>query len=340
MPIDWRPFTKIVGGAQSFVLTSHMRPDCDAIGSEIGLALALRSLGKTVRIVNGDPVPPHIAFIDPDRDVKVLGRDLVEADLKCDVLAVLDTSAWSQLGPMANVVRSTAARRIVVDHHISQDDMGAEIFKDTTSESSGRLVLEAIDAMGATITPQIAAPLFAAIATDTGWFRFPSVGETTLSAAARLVAAGALPHQVFACLYEQNTLQRLLLQGRILSNVKSHLGGRLLSTAITQADLHAVGAEATDTEDVINRLLSVAGVEVALFFLELGPQETKVSLRSRSGVDVNQIAGRFGGGGHKAASGVRYPGPLTAAEPAVIAAVREAMQKPSMQPSREIETAD
>ena len=80
MPIDWRPFTKIVSEAQSFVLTSHMRPDCDAIGSEIGLALALRSLGKTVRIVNGDPVPPHIAFIDPNHDVKVLGRDTTEAD--------------------------------------------------------------------------------------------------------------------------------------------------------------------------------------------------------------------------------------------------------------------
>ncbi len=93
-----------------------------------------------------------------------------------------------------------------------------------------------------------------------------------------------------------------------MSNVKSHLGGRLLSTAITQDDLKAVGAEATDTEDVINRLLSVAGVEVALFFLELGPQETKVSLRSRSPFDVNQVAARFGGGGTSAASGVRFAG--------------------------------
>jgi phosphoesterase RecJ-like protein len=326
MLIDWNLFARIVSEAQSFVLTSHMRPDCDAIGSEIGLALALRSMGKTVRIVNADAVPPHIAFIDPNRDVQVLGRDVAEADLKCEVLAVLDTSAWSQLGPMADVVRNTSARRVVIDHHMSQDDMSAEVFKDTTSESTGRLVLQAIDAIDAAVTPQIAAPLFAAIATDTGWFRFPSVGEATFSAAARLVTAGAKPHQVFAALYEQNSLPRILLQGRILGNVKSHLGGRLLSAAITQADLKAVGAEATDTEDVINRLLSVAGVEAALFFLELSPQETKVSLRSRSSLDVNQIAARFGGGGHKAASGVRYPGPLSAAEPAMLAAVSEAMK--------------
>jgi phosphoesterase RecJ-like protein len=142
-----------------------------------------------------------------------------------------------------------------------------------------------------------------------------------------LVAAGAKPNDVFAKLYEQNSLARLWLQGRILTNVKSHLGGRLLTTAITQDDLKAAGAEPTDTEDVINRLLGVRGVEVALLFLELTPQETKVSLRSRSALDVNAIAAGFGGGGHKAASGVRYRGPLVEAEPNVIAAVSAAMQR-------------
>lgn len=325
MPIDWRPFVKSVDAAQSFVLTSHMRPDCDAIGSELGLALALRSLGKDVRIVNGDAVPPHIGFIDPLGDVRVLGHDVAADDLACDILVVLDTSAWGQLGPMAEVVRHTAARRIVIDHHVSEDDLGATMFKDTTAESTGRLVLQAVDALGVAVSAEIAAALFAAIATDTGWFRFSSVNEATFAAVARLVAAGAQPHVVFAALYEQNSLGRLRLQGRILTNVASHLGGRLLSTAITRADLQAVGAEPTDTEDVINRLLGVAGVEAALLFLELGPGETKVSLRSRSGVDVRAIAERFGGGGHRAAAGVRFPGPLAEAEPAVLHAVRSAM---------------
>jgi phosphoesterase RecJ-like protein len=325
MTVDWRPFTKLVSEARSFVVTSHMRPDCDAIGSALGLALALRSLGKTVRIVNGDPVPPHIGFIDPNQDAKVLGRDVAAADLACDVHVVVDTSAWSQLGPMADVVRNTAARKINIDHHVSQDDMGADVFKDTTSESTGRLILQAIDALGVTLTPEMAVPLFAAIGTDTGWFRFSSVTEATFRAAARLVAAGAKPSAVFEKLYEQNTLARIRLQGRILSNVKSHVGGRLLSTAITQDDLKAVGAEATDTEDVINRVLGVVGVEVALLFLEMGPQETKVSLRSRSNFDVNAVAAQFGGGGHKAASGVRYAGPLSEAEPALLTAVSAAM---------------
>lgn len=123
MTIDWRPFTKLISESQSFVLTSHMRPDCDAIGSELGLALALRSLGKTVRIVNGDGVPPHIAFIDPKHEVLVLGRDISAADVKCDVHAVVDTSAWGQLGPMADIVRETSAKKINIDHHVSQDDL-------------------------------------------------------------------------------------------------------------------------------------------------------------------------------------------------------------------------
>jgi phosphoesterase RecJ-like protein len=325
MSIDWRPFVKLVNEADSFVLTSHMRPDCDAIGSEIGLALALQFRGKTVRIVNGDPVPPHIAFIDPARQVQVVGRDIPAAEVNGDVLIVLDTTSWTQLGPMADVVRKIAAQKVVIDHHVSEDDLGATLFKDTDSESTGRLVLEAVSALGVPLTPEMATPLFAAIATDTGWFRFASVTEKTLAAAAQLVAAGTRPHVVFAALYEQNSLARVLLQGRILTNVVSHLGGRLLSTSITRADLAAVGAEPTDTEDVINRLLSVAGVEVALLLLELGPQETKVSLRSRSLVDVRQIAEQLGGGGHRAAAGVRYPGPLAAAESAVLDAVRRAM---------------
>jgi phosphoesterase RecJ-like protein len=326
MTLDWRTLIELVAGAQSFVLTSHMRPDCDAIGSEIALALALRSRGKTVRIVNGDAVPPHIAFIDPNHDVEVLGRDVAATDLSCDVLAVLDTSAWMQLGPMADVVRRMNAKKIVIDHHVSEDDLGATMFKDADADSTGRLVLEAIDRLGIELTPAIATPLFSAIATDTGWFRFASVSEATLKAATRLVAAGARPHVVFAALYEQNSLARLRLQGRILSNVQSDLGNRMLWTTITQSDLRELGAEPTDTEDVINRLLGVAGVEVALLFLEIGPRETKVSLRSRSPVDVRQIAERFGGGGHRAAAGVRYPGPLAEAEPAVLAAVRDVMK--------------
>jgi phosphoesterase RecJ-like protein len=167
--------------------------------------------------------------------------------------------------------------------------------------------------------------MFAAIATDTGWFRFSSVTALTYAAVGRLVHSGAKPSAIFSSLYEQNTLARLHLQGRILTGAKTEVNGRLIYSGATPRDLAETGAEATDTEDVVNRLLGISGVEIALLFLELGPQETKVSLRSRTGIDVRRIAEEFGGGGHAAASGVRYPGPLDAAIAAVTAAARKAL---------------
>ena len=177
MSIDWRPFVKLVSEAQSFVLTSHMRPDCDAIGSELGLALALRSLGKTVRIVNGDAVPPHIAFIDPNaRRATCLAATCTAADVACDVLIVLDTSAWSQLGPMADVVRSSAARKVVIDHHVSEDDLGADDVQGhrRRNRPAGWCCRRSTRSAWRS-RRRWRSPLFAAIATDTGWFRFASV---------------------------------------------------------------------------------------------------------------------------------------------------------------------
>ena len=144
---------------------------------------------------------------------------------------VLDTSAWAQLGTMADIVRSTRAHKLILDHHIGEDDMGAELFKDPHAEATGRLVLEAAHHLGVAITPQIARPLFAAIATDTGWFRFGSTTGVTLRSAAELIDAGASPGEIYNALYEQDTLARLQLRGRILARTATELGGRLAFTA-------------------------------------------------------------------------------------------------------------
>ena len=196
MPIDWPRFADIVRRHQRFVLTSHIRPDCDALGSELGMAGVLESLGKDVRIVNGQSTPPNLLFIDPRGRLEAIGVNVQPADLADrEVLMVLDTSAWTQLGPMADVVRSTAAKKVVLDHHVSSDDLGAEMFKDTQAEATGRLVLQAAEQLGVPFTPEIATPLFAAIATDTGWFRFSSTTGDTMRAAGRLLDAGANPRE-------------------------------------------------------------------------------------------------------------------------------------------------
>jgi phosphoesterase RecJ-like protein len=326
MTIDWQPLKEIIASHESFLLTSHCRADCDAVGSELALALVLESLGKRVEIVNGDEVPDHIRFIDPHGRVRELGRNATAQELAgIDCLIVVDTSAWVQLGPMAEVVRAFPGTRVIIDHHVSQDDLGAQEFKDSTAEATGRLILELSEALGVELTDEIALPLFAAIATDTGWFRFSSVTENTFLALAKLVAAGVSPPTVFSALFEQHRLARIHLRGRILEHVESDCGGRLMSTHVRRADFDEVGANTTDTEDVINTLLTVANSEVAVLFVELEKDRTKVSLRSRTTFDVCAIAAQFGGGGHKAAAGVTYDGSLDEARRAVLDALRLAL---------------
>jgi phosphoesterase RecJ-like protein len=328
MSISWPRFTELVRAHDRFLLTSHVRPDCDALGSELGLAGVLEALGKDVLVVNAQKTPPNLAFIDPDRRLKTLGVDVEPHHLAgCEVLMVLDTSAWAQLGAMADVVRASQARKAILDHHVGEDDLGAELFKDPQAEATGRLVLEAARHLGVRITPEIARPLFAAIATDTGWFRFGSTSGTTLRYAGDLVEAGAVPSDIFASLYEQDSLARLKLRGRILARTETELGGRLAHTAVLQEDFDVTGALPSDTEDVINMTLAVAGTEVAVILVEQPGGGFKLSFRSRTPkVDCNELARLFGGGGHKAAAGAAIKAPWPEAQKQVLDAVRSAMR--------------
>ena len=325
--INWPRFVDLVNRHQRFLLTSHIRPDCDALGSELGMAGVLEALGKEVLIVNGQKTPPNLAWIDSKQRIKAIGVDLQMADLEDrEVLLVLDTSAWQQLGDMAIVLRNTAAKKAVLDHHVSEDDLGAEAFKDTEAEATGRLVLEAAGHLGVRLTPEIARPLFAALATDTGWFRFSSTTGNTYRFAGELVDAGARPTEIYRSLYEQDTLPRLQLVGRTLARTQSELAGRLIHTAIFQDDFKATAALPSDTEDVVNMTLAVSGTEVAVIFVEQPAKNFKVSFRSRSSVDCSRLAELFKGGGHKAAAGATVDGPYEMAHLRVLDAVRAAMR--------------
>ncbi len=330
MAIAWREFIEIVARHESFLLTTHERADCDAIGSELALAAALESLGKRVRIVNADPVPPHIAFLDRHEKIEILGQHVLASDIvgsDIQVIVVVDTSAWQQIGPMGEVLKLSSARRVVIDHHASGDDMGGTMFKNDAAEANGRLILEAIEALGVPLNEEMATALFAAIATDTGWFRFSSVGSPTFTALEKLVSAGAVPAEIFAALYERNTAARVRLQGRVMAGMEIACDGRIAHGSVSRADFEATGAIPSDTEDVVNRLLSVAGVEVAAIFVELESELVKVSLRSRTDFDVRQIAQEFGGGGHRAAAGVRIAQGLAGTRQTVLDAVVKAMKQ-------------
>jgi phosphoesterase RecJ-like protein len=326
MTIDWPAFVADIRAANNIVLTSHIRPDCDALGSELGMARILETLGKTVRIVNGHVTPPNLAFIDPEKRIKVIGQDIQTADLTdADLLMILDTSAWAQLGPMTETIQTLNCRKIVLDHHVGEDELGATLYKNTTAEAAGRLVVEAAEHLGVNLTPEMAMPLFAAVATDTGWFRFGSATSYTYEIAARLIAAGAKPAEIYKQLYEQETVGRIRLRGEILARITLELDGRLAHTYVVKEDFARLGALPSDTEDVINQALGIAGTQFAVIFVEQQTGGFKISFRSRSHVNCNDLARQFGGGGHKAAAGALVQGNLEDVRNRVLDAVRQAM---------------
>lgn len=304
MNVDWPRFCEVINAASNIILTSHIRPDCDALGSCLGMAGILETLGKKVRIVCGQPVPPNLQFIDPDNKVQCIGTDIQADDLKdADLHIILDTSAWVQLGDMADVIRNSNYKTIIFDHHEGEDDIDAELFKNTTAEAVGRMCVEAAEHLGVELTPAISTPLFCALSTDTGWFRFNSVKDVTFEAAAKLVRGGAVPSEIYGALYERETVGRVRLRGTVLARIQTELDGRLAHTYILPEDYENTGAQPSDTEDLINLALEIEGTVFAVIMVGQVDGGYKMSFRSRCQTAANEVAKEFGGGGHKAAAG-------------------------------------
>ena len=325
MRLDWATMLEVLRDARTFVLTSHVRPDCDALGSELGMLGILEAIGKDVRIVNAQATPANLKWIDPERRLESLAEGVRKEDLvDRDVFLVLDTSAWAQLGAMADVAKAMREKVLVVDHHVSEDDLSDRWFKDTSAEATARIVYEIGLRLKVPLTERIATPLYAGLSTDTGGFRFPNVSGETFRVAARLVDAHANPTAIYRELFEQDSIARLNLVGRTLAGARVSHGGRVIVSTVRQSDIQEVKAVPSDTEDLVNMTLAVKGTELAVILIEQPDGKIKTSFRSRCHVDCNILAARFGGGGHKAAAGAILPGPFDAAREQVLAAVDEA----------------
>lgn len=319
---DWTLLHPILQQHNTFLITSHVRPDADALGSELGLRAILQSLGKTVSIWNGSAPPANLEFMDPGNSIRQYVGSASKAELPAvEVIIVVDTSAWQQLGGMSDVIRASSARRIVIDHHVSADRLDAIEFRDTEAAATGELIHELAESLGIRFDSQTATFLYAAIATDTGWFRFPSTTARTMRIAASLLDQGAIPHDVYRLIHEQNSVSRLRLAGRVLSRAVSEAQGRLVWIQADKADLDETGAVAADTEGLVNECLTVAGAEAAFIAVELQGGAIKFSLRCRSPHNVAAVAEQFSGGGHTLASGCRLAGPMNAA----VGRLRESM---------------
>jgi phosphoesterase RecJ-like protein len=323
MPLDWSPFVPFVRRHERFLLTTHVRPDADGLGSIQALAEALETLGKQVERVIPSRLPPRYEFLDPTRKIRVFS-DAGNSGPARDALIILDTGTWNQLADMGPFVRTFAGEKVVIDHHGTQDDLGAVRFVDTWSESTGRLAAQAIAALEVPLNPTVASNLFAALATDTGWFKHPNTTPDTFELAARLQVSGASPTSLHESIYERKTLPQILLSGLVLGRVSTRATAKVAYSYVRLADYAATGAVPSDTEDLINLFSGIEGVDVRLFGIEQRDGGMKVSLRART-TDVAKLAEQFGGGGHKLAAGATLPGPFETALERVLAAAETAV---------------
>lgn len=284
------------------VVTSHMRPDGDSVGSSLALAWALRALGIDARVVHRDRAPLQLSEFPGVTDIDIAetvpaGTEAVVV-LECGDLQRTGLSGLDGL-PVVNI-----------DHHPGNTGYGDVHWFDGTASALGEMIFDIIAELGVPLTADMATQLFVAVVTDTGSFRYPGVSPRTFSTCARLLEAGADPVSTARRLFDSHTLGRLRLQAAVLQTLEVEAGGRLALLTLTEAALAASGGAPDETDGLINLPLSVKAIQAAVFFKEAENGQWRVSLRSKGDIDVGRLARGFGGGGHKNASGCTLEGPL------------------------------
>jgi bifunctional oligoribonuclease and PAP phosphatase NrnA len=284
-----------IHGRQRFVLASHVRPDGDAIGSQLAMAYALRALGKDVRLVNGDQPPTPLLVFPGVSDIEV------RSELKDpgDAVIVMECGDLARTG-VQGLERGFV---INIDHHPGNTMYGALNWFDLTAAACGEMVFELIDELGVPLTKEIATHVYIAILTDTGSFHYSNITPRTFEICRRCVEAGVEPPAVARSIFDSNNLGRLKLFGAVLSKMELDGSGRLATVFVDQQLARDCGGTYEDTEGLINLPLTVKEIQAVVFFKENGPDDWRISMRSKGNIDINAVAKQFGGGGHKNASG-------------------------------------
>jgi phosphoesterase RecJ-like protein len=300
-----------------FLITSHARPDGDSIGSQVALALALRALGKDVRLVNRDAPPSHYAVFEGVGDIDAAPA----VDGEYDALFVMECGDLSRPG-VAGLERY---RAINIDHHLGNTGFGVVNWFDSTYAACGEMVVEVLDALGVALTPAIGTALYLAIVTDTGSFRHSGVSARTFDICRRIAAVGVDPAATARQVFDSSTIGKLRLMGHLLDHMGLEAEGRLAVLSVDNATMEHTGATVDDLDGLINVPLQVRQIEAVVMFKETAEGGLRVSARSKGNVDVREVAMRYGGGGHKNAAGFDAPGRDETARRAVIAGLAEAV---------------
>jgi nanoRNase/pAp phosphatase (c-di-AMP/oligoRNAs hydrolase) len=313
----------LINKSERVLITTHTRPDGDACGCVAAITDALLALNKKARPLMLSTVPEWYEFLFPE-PVPVLGEDIKLEELvdgqfgTFDLIIIVDTNSNSQLPEFEKYLKQIDIPVLVIDHHVTSDNLGDVEINDTKAAAAGLIIHDLFEYAGWPVTAKIAEALFMAITTDTGWFQFSNTDSRTLRTCAGLVDAGVSPTQIYAGLYQNFSVPRFKLMTAMLISLEMHFDNRYACVHLRRNDFESTGAKYSDTENLINECSRIGTLEVSAIFIELKDKRIRCSLRSGGNVDVSQIAAGFGGGGHKMAAGTFLPGPLENAKKLIL----------------------
>jgi phosphoesterase RecJ-like protein len=283
-----------------FLLTSHVNPDGDAVGSELGLARLLRRMGKGAVVWNRDATPTIYHPLPGSERIHNGEEPPAGFPDMFDAIVVLECPSPDRTG----IEQHLSARPVInIDHHLGNQLYGAVNWVDSAAPAVGEMVYRMAQALKLSLDPETASCLYLTLVTDTGGFRFSNATPAAFEAAASLVRDGAHPEQVSQWLYESQPLAVIRLAGEMIQTLQIHEGGRIATTRLTPEMFERVGAASGDSEGLIDYPRSIAGVDAVALIRQREDGSHKVSLRSRGEVDVEKIARHHGGGGHRNAAG-------------------------------------
>lgn len=313
--------TAALRSANDILLVCHINPDGDTLGSMLALALGLSAMGKKTTLVSSDGVPPTLSFLP--------GVDQIQTQTErrdFPLAVVLDAGDLARTGAARDAV--LAAQTIIdIDHHVTAGAFGQIRLLDAKAAATAEIVYDVLLDLGVPLTQPIAECLLCGLLTDTGSFRFNNVTPRTMALGGDMIALGASPNTIAEWAFENKSWGGQKLLGRALDNMKRTPDGKIVWTHVTQADFAEFGATDEDSEGVVSAIRMVRGTDAALFLREMPTGKLRVSLRARDPLDVSVVAARFGGGGHRLASGCTLVGPIEKAEAELVAAVQEQIAK-------------
>ena len=304
---------------QSFVLLSHVRPDGDAIGSQLALGYALIAAGKSVRMINEDGLPENLSFMAGSESIETPPAD----PLDVEVAIALDTATKTRLGENALHAASNAKIWINIDHHVSNPKYGDFNLIDATSPATGQILYQLIIALNLPMPAESRDAIYVAVSTDTGSFQYPSTTAATYDLAADLIRRGLDVGTINSNTYDNHSYRRVELMRALLNTLERTPNGLVAHWEMRDKTRTDLALTPDDSEGLIDIIRAIRGVQVAVFFEELPDGKIRVSMRSKDRrYDVCEIAMEFGGGGHALAAGIRMTGPLENAKALVLEGIQ------------------